>query len=297
MRNRSRIFTASEDFDFEQCLVFLGRSRDECLFTAKESYLQQAIRTNGQVYLLEISAHPRGLQCAVLNQAPHQQAWNEIQNYLANWLDFCRDLQGFYELAREDDLLKQVVPQYRGLRLIGIPDFWEGLAWAIIGQQINLAFAYRLKARLVENFGGKWHYNGSAYHFFPACSQIAALEVNDLRALQFSRSKAEYLINLARCFDDGRISLAQLKSVGDYEAQKAALMKLRGVGEWTADYVLMKCLRVPVAVPLQDAGLRAALRNHLQLDDKPTIEQISKIAAGWGEWAAYATFYLWRSLI
>jgi DNA-3-methyladenine glycosylase II len=75
------------------------------------------------------------------------------------------------------------------------------------------------------------------------------------------------------------------------------LLQIRGVGEWTADYVLMKCFRIPSVFPITDVGLHNALKIHLGLSQKPSLPEIKKLAADWNPWEAYATFYLWRSLI
>ena len=75
-----------------------------------------------------------------------------------------------------------------------------------------------------------------------------------------------------------------------------ALIHMRGVGAWTADYVLMKCLHHRAAFPIADVGLHNALKNQLGLERKPNIMEIKEIATHWEGWQAYATFYLWRSL-
>ncbi|WP_413229458.1 hypothetical protein [Heyndrickxia sporothermodurans] len=59
---------------------------------------------------------------------------------------------------------------------------------------------------------------------------------------------------------------------------------------------MMKCLNHPSAFPIADVGLHNALKVQLQLERKPTIEEINEFAANWEGWQAYATFYLWRSL-
>lgn len=82
----------------------------------------------------------------------------------------------------------------------------------------------------------------------------------------------------------------------DYEAMKKRLMDIRGIGAWTADYVLMKCLQQPTAFPIADVGLHNALKIQLALERKPTIEELKNYAEHWQGWQAYATFYLWRSL-
>ena len=77
---------------------------------------------------------------------------------------------------------------------------------------------------------------------------------------------------------------------------KNRLISIRGVGDWTADYTIMKCFDINDAFPIADVGIHNALKGILGLDKKPTIEEIEKLSVNWSGWEAYATFYLWRSL-
>src|SRR5699024_4506357 len=124
---------------------------------------------------------------------------------------------------------------------------------------------------------------------------IASLNVSDLRNLQFSQRKAEYVISIAKLLSEGYMSkeMFQQKSYIDLKRQ---LMRLRGVGHWTADYVMMRCFGRSEAFPIADVGLHRAMERQLMRGRRPTIEEVRKRAKSWSGWEAYATFYLWRSL-
>ena len=83
---------------------------------------------------------------------------------------------------------------------------------------------------------------------------------------------------------------------GDFKEAEKMLVKIRGIGPWTANYVLMRCLRFPNAFPIADVGLHNAIKHLTGTEEKPTIEEIWKLAAPWTGWESYATFYLWRFL-
>ncbi len=170
------------------------------------------------------------------------------------------------------------------------------MIWAIIGQQINLTFAYTLKKRFVEHFGEHVHFEGQSYWLFPTPEKIAAIQTDDLQRLQFTLRKSEYIIDIAKSIANGQLTKDLLRQKEDYEAMKKSLMDIRGIGAWTADYVLMKCLQQPTAFPIADVGLHNALKIQLALERKPTIEEMKNYAKHWQGWQAYATFYLWRSL-
>ncbi len=207
-----------------------------------------------------------------------------------------QDLDRFYEQAKQEDMLDSFVKKYYGLRLIGIPDLFEALCWAIMGQQINLTFAYTLKRRFVEKYGEQFKWNNEEFFLFPNPEVIAKLEISDLTSLQFTQRKAEYVLGIAKLMFEGKLSKEILIASGHYENKCKHLISIRGIGNWTADYVLMKCLKEPSAFPIADVGIHNALKIHLGLDKKPTIDEIKELAKNWVGWEAYVTFYLWRSL-
>ncbi|OWR30010.1 DNA-3-methyladenine glycosylase [Saccharibacillus sp. O23] len=252
-----------------------------------------------------VAAHAKPSGSAALRIGfPHGGETPELRaaaaDYVREWFGLDDDLRPFYGMARRDALLAPAVAAHAGLRLIGIPDLFEALVWSIIGQQITLGFAYAMKKRLVETYGEALPFEtapGEApYRLFPRPERLAALTPDDLRPLQFSGRKAEYVIGIARMMEEGRLSKSSLAETSEEEAREA-LLAIRGVGAWTADYVGMKCLRRASAFPATDAGLHQALRSGLNLGRKPLPAEIVQAAAPWRGHEAYAVFYLWQTLL
>ncbi|WP_311198814.1 DNA-3-methyladenine glycosylase family protein [Paenibacillus hexagrammi] len=219
-----------------------------------------------------------------------------VASYVWEWFDLGRDLQPFYELAEHDPLLQNAARKFYGLRILGIPDLFEAISWGIIGQQINLPFAYTLKRRLVEGYGSSSVWNGRTYWSFPEPAQIAELTPNALTSLQFTGKKAEYLIGAAQLITEGKLSKAALLYHKEAKAAENELLRIRGIGPWTANYVMMRCLRDPSAFPIADVGLHNALKLVMDRSEKPSLDEIKELAVHWKGWEAYATFYLWRTL-
>ena len=221
----------------------------------------------------------------------------DIKQYVLNWFDMGRSLAPFYELAKEDKILAPLAERYGGLRIIGIEDMFEALCWAIIGQQVNLTFAYQIKNAMVQRFGDSVNYDGESYFLFPSPSKVAKLTIEELYKIKFSRRKAEYVIGLARLFVEGKIFPKEKLKAMELADVKGHFTSIRGIGDWTADYVAMRCLKNTHALPLTDVGIHNALKACLGLDAKPPVDQVRQIFAKWKGWEAYATLYLWRSLI
>ena len=114
--------------------------------------------------------------------------------------------------------------------------------------------------------------------------------------MQFSRSKAAYLIGLASSFEKGELSMEILKVLPNVESRRAALIALKGIGIWTANYTLMKTLREPSSIPHGDTGLLTALANHAIIKERSEVEKIERFFKKYKGWESYLVFYLWRSL-
>jgi DNA-3-methyladenine glycosylase II len=95
---------------------------------------------------------------------------------------------------------------------------------------------------------------------------------------------------------DGTLSKYTLLKKDSFKLVKKELMRLHGVGKWTAEYVCLRCLKDPAAFPVDDVGLQNAIKRQLRLSAKPSVDEIYKFSRRWTNWEAYATFYLWNSL-
>ncbi|HZE83576.1 MAG TPA: DNA glycosylase, partial [Puia sp.] len=219
-----------------------------------------------------------------------------LRNYIIDWFDLGRDIDPFYTLLKKDKRLAYMVEEYKGLRLIGIVDLFEALCWSVIGQQINLQFAYKTKRRLVERYGSRIEYGGKNYYLFPTPGQLAAATMEELKGMQFSQNKARYLIGLGEVFAKGDLSKEQLIAIDGLEERRKALTDLKGVGIWTANYSLMKSLRDPTCIPHGDVGLLNALAGHAIIKERSEEQKIEKLFSKFPGWESYLVFYLWRSL-
>ena len=284
-------------FSYQECLWFLDRGFDDCLHQINKNTITKALNINNNNSLVSITYENGFIKVRILAGDPSASNQDSIKSYVMQWFDLSRDLKQFYDLATEDLILKPLVKQFWGLRLIGIEDLFEALCWAIIGQQINLGFAYKTKRALVERYGECIEHNGRRFFLFPTPETVSDCSVEELRKLQFSRNKAVYMITLAESFADKAVSKDKLLAARDNDEVLSQLTNLKGIGSWTANYVMMKCLKIPSAFPIQDVGLHNALKKQLKRDKKPNQEEILELSRGWKNWKSYATLYLWRSLV
>ncbi|MDB5053522.1 MAG: DNA-3-methyladenine glycosylase [Bacilli bacterium] len=285
-----------KEFSFAETFRYLSRSTNECMHHVENEKITKLIQIKQDYVLIEISGEIDGSICVRFKDTilPSPSVRLLAAHYVWDWFDLDTNLAAFYQMAEQDALLNRVTAHFFGLRNIGIPDLFEALCWGIMGQQINLTFAYTLKRRFVEAFGQCKVFNKVSYWLFPTPEAIVHLKVDDLTAMQLTSKKAEYLIGVAKLMSEGELSKLGLLSLGDCKAAEKELVKIRGIGPWTANYVLMRCLRNPAAFPMDDVGLQNAIKQLLELKNKPSVEELRRLSIHWHNWEAYSTLYLWR---
>jgi DNA-3-methyladenine glycosylase II len=126
-------------------------------------------------------------------------------------------------------------------------------------------------------------------------SAVLALEHATLREAGLSARKAEYLLDLARHFDDGRVHVERWVEMGD-EAIVDELVAIRGIGRWTAEMFLIFHLMRPDVLPLDDLGLLKGISLNYFSGETVSRAEAREVAEAWAPYRTVATWYLWRSL-
>lgn len=165
------------------------------------------------------------------------------------------------------------------------PDPYEALARAIVGQQLSTKAARSIWERLVDVLGGA----------FPKPAELLAADPETIRGAGLSRSKVNFLRDLAERIDDGRLDVAGLAELSD-EDVVATLTEIKGVGPWTAEMFLIFHLARPDVVSVGDLGIRRAVQIAYGLGDLPGPTDLERIAEPWRPHRTLACLYLWRSL-
>ena len=283
-------------FSFKECIWFLNRNYDDCLHVINSNGIRKAIEIDGEAVLFGITEFDGFLQVEVLTGDVNETTSAYLKSYIPDWFDMARDIRPFYDLLAKDPGMNYMQESYSGLRLIGIADLFEALCWSIIGQQINLTFAYKLKRRLVEAYGKHLEFENEVYYIFPSCQTLAGVKPEDLKSMQFSQKKAEYLIGVASAFTNGTLSKQIVLDLPDFVSKQKMLMAIKGIGLWTANYALMKSLRESSGIPHGDVGLLNALSKHGIIDNRSEVNKIDEFFNAYEDWESYIVFYLWRSL-
>ncbi|MGB8861037.1 MAG: DNA-3-methyladenine glycosylase 2 family protein [Ilumatobacteraceae bacterium] len=203
-------------------------------------------------------------------------------------LDLDCDPAMIREHLGNDPLLAPLLEKRPGLRAPGHPDGTELLVRAVLGQQVSVAGARTLAARLVVAHGCPLaEAVGGVTHVFPSASTIAGLGPEDFA---MPRARGAALIDACARVADGTIVL---DAGSDRAEAVAALEALKGIGPWTAGYVAMRALGDPDVFLPTDLGVRHALA---ALGADSTPRAAAALAEVWRPWRSYALHHLWASL-
>ena len=201
------------------------------------------------------------------------------------------DLQPFYVLARDNELLRPLVEQFSGVRPPRFPSVFEALVNSIACQQVTLDLGILLLNRLSERFGPAVNDHGTVQHGFPGPADLAEATEEALRQLGFSHQKARAIRELAADVVADRPDLASLDSMTNREAVDY-LSTIRGIGRWSAEYVLLRGLGRLDTFPGDDVGAQNNLQRLFHLVDKPNYEQIRDLTSPWHPYEGLVYFHL-----
>lgn len=196
-------------------------------------------------------------------------------------------------LMASDPVIAQAESRFNGVRPVLQTELYTALVRSISAQQVNLRWAATTRQRLAEAFGQVYRVGVHEVRRLNI-ERLAAAAVSELRALQFTTRKSEYIIGLARLVADGELDLDALQRGSDDDVI-ARLTALRGLGRWSAEWFLARSLGRPCVVA-GDLGVRKAVGAAYLAGEMPSEADVRQITAHWGEAAGVAQQLLLHEL-
>jgi AraC family transcriptional regulator, regulatory protein of adaptative response / DNA-3-methyladenine glycosylase II len=281
------------DFRAADVLRHIGRDAESLVEKVTGNEFVKAMRLGGVPARLIVTIEDGAARCRVESSAPvPPEGMRAAHAGVVRMLGLASEPAAFEKQVARRPELARLVEGRRGLRIPLTADPFEAMVWVIVGQQVNLAFAYELR-RTVVALAGEDAGDGLRAH--PTPDAVAALDYDDLTRRRFSRRKAEYVIDTARAIASGELPLDALADAPATVAAKR-LLDVRGLGPWSAAYLLMRGYGFADCVPVGDAGLTAALARFFSLDHRPTAAETEALMEPFAPFRSLATFHLWTSL-
>lgn len=278
-------------YDWESLLAFFrARSIRGVEVIEAKRYLR-TVEVGGRLGSIEVTHLPERQSLAVRIRFPEVKSLPAIVARVRRLFDLGADIETIDDHLSGDPVLAPLVAQRPGLRAPGGWDGFETAVRAVLGQQISVAAARRLAEQLVTLHGRvmprSFRIHPALSHVFPSAKRLAsagsiglAMPVARLTALKEVAEAALADPNLFRPF-------------GSIEETVARLRTIRGIGEWTAQYIALRAIREMDAFPVTDIGL---LRGAASINGgKATPAHLLTRAESWRPWRAYAAQHLWAA--
>ncbi len=185
---------------------------------------------------------------------------------------------------KRDPTMKKIIDSVGEYSLKRRNHHFAVLVESIISQQLATSAAEAIFRRFT-----------SLYPKFPTALEILATRRSKLRSVGLSGMKIEYLRDLARKVEQGKIRMSTLARMSDEEII-AHLTQVKGIGRWTAEMFLIFSLGRPDILPVHDLGLRKGVQMAFSLPELPKPEDVERLGKRWRPYRSMATWYLWKSL-
>jgi DNA-3-methyladenine glycosylase II len=287
------ILPAKKPYSFEHTARRIAQY-ENVIYQQRKDCFYRVIQLDQEIVVVGIAPAPNGIEVEVNRELPEilQEELSEKLRFMFQ-LDF--DFQSFYRKGKGHPYLGDILKQRMGMRILRCADLYESLIKTIIGQQLHTNVAKMQLRQFLERTGKIISYKGIELFSFPTPEKVAKYEYEELQQIQFSRRKAEYLIDLSRSIANKKFDLETLRKLSDDQLIKR-LIQERGIGRWTAECLLMFGYGRERMLPAADIGLRNAVRQVYRLKKQPTESEVREIAKEWAPYESQFTYLLWDTL-
>jgi len=278
-------------FDFAQTLRFIGDfSPGEGEQQVTGATLTRALRVAGQMIVCRVASHGTvdapALTCDLFAAAPiGAESVATARDRVSFWLGLTDNLRPFYATAARDAAFAPAVRAWYGYHQVKFLTPFENACWAVLAQRSPLAVSRLMKDRLVARFGGECTVNGETYAAFPEPADLAGVPPDALVETLRNARKADYLHAVIDAWQ--QVDEAWLRT-GPYDDVERWLRGIRGIGAWSASFVLIRGLGRMERIPPEDALTRAAARIYGHpLSDAEFAAVAAQYGAMQGYWGHY----------
>jgi DNA-3-methyladenine glycosylase II len=282
-------------FDFSRSLEFLadfGPMQNEQ--EVKSGTLTKAVHAKGKTIAFEVAdkgtvENPR-LQFTAYSKAKFTEEVKElIADRVSFFLSLKDNLKEFYEIAQKDECIQPAIKQFYGHKQVKFLTPFEIACWAILAQRIPMTVARKMKENLVKKIGGQIKVKGVEYYSFPEPLDLVAASA-DLLEMVPNKKKAEYISSVAEAFytvDEQWLRVAPYDEVHDW------LTNIKGIGEWSANFVMIRGLgRMEELSNIEPQLALDVARIYAKKNEPMNNEEVCKIAEKYGKWKGYWAYYL-----
>ena len=287
--------TYRKPFDWVAMLDFLAERATPGVEQIVDDAYLRTVTVNGQPGVIECKHDARRESVSLLLHGIETAQIFDVVQRVREVLDLDAPVGEIQSVLAADKKLSKVMRRFPGIRVPGAWDGFELTVRAILGQQVSVKAATTLAGRIAARYGQKATLPASLAvradvldlgYLFPTPEKLSRARLNDMGLVT---SRADTIRRVARAVVNGDIDFDNAQHPQEFCEQ---LMTIRGIGEWTAEYVAMRALKHPDAFPASDLGLIKAMSDA----DVISPAKLKQHAESWRPWRSYAALLLWSSL-
>ncbi|MGB9176907.1 MAG: DNA-3-methyladenine glycosylase [Methanoregula sp.] len=283
-------------FDFSLSVaIFSGGEPD--IRTFRDGVFRQVLDTGNALVLAEVrsSGTTEDPKLALTHRSDRpvrrDEAWRAGEQ-VATILSITDDMDPFYRAVAGDPVLADLSVRLRGVRAPVTPTVFEALTDSIIEQQISLKAAHSIETRLIRSVGKQLDLEGITYYCYPDPEILAGTADSTFRTCGLTVRKGEYIRDVSRLILKGDLDVEGFRQEPDTEMVIEELVKIRGIGRWTAELTILRGLHRPDAFPADDVGVRRLISQFYLSGRKISTAEARTFADRWGPWKGFAAYYL-----
>lgn len=277
-------------FDWGALLRFFAARATPGVESVREGRYLRSIKVDGEAGILEV--RDAGGHLALALHGIGTNALFPVVQRVRSMLDLDAAVNDIARVLSRDGVLRSCVRNSPGFRLPGAWDGFELAVRAVLGQQVSVKAATTMAGRIAARYGERIDVavdgiDALPERLFPPAAKLLRARLENLGVI---RSRAQTIRELARAVVNGDIAF---DASMDPAEVRTVLLSIRGVGDWTAEYIAMRALKDPDALPASDLGLLRAFDDGIGRRMKPA-ELVAR-AEAWRPWRAYAATLIWGS--
>jgi DNA-3-methyladenine glycosylase II len=284
------VLAARGPFSLTASIRFLEGFTPAAYAEAAGQPLEMAFPAEGtwQTVGVRVREHPDGAECEVLSPAaPGRELLAALRAQVARILSLDIDGSGFPAVGERDPVIAGLQRRYPGLRPVAFWSPYEAAAWAVIGQRIRIRQAAAIKAAMARQLGEPVSFGGHAVYAFPAPQRLA----DSAGASGLPGRKPEWLRSVAVAALDGRLDASRLRALPPEQAL-AELRQLPGIGDFSAELILLRGAAAPDELPRHEPRLARAVALAYNLPQPPSAQELERISGNWRPYRTWATLLL-----
>jgi DNA-3-methyladenine glycosylase II len=283
-------------FDFEKSALMYSRFKNSLPDLYEDGVYMSLLHAGNKPVLVSITSRGTvGKPRLLIDTHPSVINGPEIRSLkttLRSMFEPAFDFDHFLAIAKRDARMRTIMRKLRGLRPIRPPTIFESVAIAITEQQISLHAAIAIRSRLIQRYGDKLARDARVFYAFPTPESLAKAKLAGLKEVGLSAAKARCISEFSKMIASGEFNLNRLKQMSDSQVV-AELTKFRGIGKWTAEYVLVRGMGRVNSLPADDLGIQRAVSQAYFKNRKVSAKEVrATLAQKFAPYSGIAAFYL-----